>query len=180
MTRLTPILWVCAILFGFMQVTLAVAQPTNAYTLGAGDKVHVIVFGENDLTGDYIVDDGGFVALPLIGQVHVGGETIDQAQQVITQKYGANYLVNPRVSVAVTNYRPFFILGEVKNPGSYPYVSGMTVENAVALAGGYTPRGNPDDIRVKHANTASGSEQPIKEDGAVEPGDIIRVRQKLF
>ncbi|HVB81185.1 MAG TPA: polysaccharide biosynthesis/export family protein [Candidatus Binataceae bacterium] len=182
MTRLVPVLWVCicVILCGLAQVSRVEAQPTNAYTLGSGDKVHVIVFGEQDLTGDYDVDDQGFVALPLIGQVHVGGMTMDQAQQVITQKYGANYLVNPRVSVGVVNYRPFFILGEVKNPGSYPYVSGMTVLNAIALAGGYTPRGNPNDILVKHANNSSGSEQPISESAPVLPGDIIRVRQKLF
>lgn len=180
MIRLATVLWVCVIVCGFTQVTPAAAQQANAYTLGAGDKLHVIVFGENDLTGDYVVDDGGFVALPLIGQVHVGGSTIDQAQQVITQRYGANYLVNPRVSVAVINYRPFFILGEVKNPGSYPYVGGMTVLNAVALAGGYTPRGDPDDILVKHANNTSGAGSSIKEGDPVEPGDIIRVRQKLF
>ncbi len=182
MTRLVPVLWVCicVILCGLAQVPHASAQSTNAYTLGSGDKVHVTVFGEKDLTGDYDVDDQGFVALPLIGQVHVGGMTMDQAQQVITSKYGANYLVNPRVSVGVINYRPFFILGEVKSPGSYPYVSGMTVLNAIALAGGYTPRGNPNDILVKHANDSSGNEQPIGENAPVLPGDIIRVRQKLF
>jgi len=156
------------------------AQDAAAYKLGVGDKIHVTVFNEPDLTGDYDVNDQGIVSLPLIGQVHVAGMTLSDAQDIITKKYGANYLVNPRVNVQVLNYRPFFILGEVNKPGSYPYVNGMTVLNAVALAGGYTPRGNPTNIDVKHANDPSSQEQQIGENDVVKPGDIIRVHQKLF
>lgn len=166
------------VFFGF-GTAIAAAQSTDAYTLGAGDQLHVTVFGEDDLTGNYTIDGQGFVSLPLIGHVHVGGMTASQSQEIITQKYAANYLVNPRVSVAVLNYRPFFILGQVKNPGSYPYMNGMTVLNAVALAGGYTDRGNPNNISVTHVNDA-GKDQSIKEGDTVMPGDIIRVHQKLW
>lgn len=154
---------------------------TAAYKLGTGDKVRVTVFNEKDLSGDFDVNDQGLVALPLIGQVQVGGLTLSQAQDLITQKYGKDYLVNPRVNVEVLNYRPFFILGEVKNPGSYPYVNGMTVVNAVALAGGYTPRANKNHIVIKHGTTGGGTgEQEIQEDGAVLPGDVIRVPERFF
>jgi polysaccharide export outer membrane protein len=156
------------------------AQNTAAYQLGVGDKIHIIVYDEPDLTGDFDVNDQGIVSLPLIGQVHVAGMSLSEAQDVITQKYGANYLVNPRVNVQILNYRPFYVIGEVKNPGSYPYVSGMTVLNAVALAGGYTPRGNENNIVVKHADDPAAQEQKIGENDPVKPGDIIRINQKLF
>ena len=153
---------------------------TAAYRLGTGDKVRVTVFNEKDLSGDFDVNDQGLVALPLIGQVQVGGLTLSQAQDLITQKYGKDYLVNPRVTVEVMNYRPFFILGEVKNPGSYPFVNGMTIVNAVALAGGYTPRANRNHIVIKRAANPGAGEQEVQEDGAVLPGDVIRVPERFF
>ena len=153
---------------------------TTAYRLGTGDKVRVTVFNEKDLSGDFDVNDQGLIALPLIGQVQVGGLTLSQSQELITQKYGKDYLVNPRINVEVLNYRPFFILGEVKNPGSYPFVNGMTVVNAVALAGGYTPRANKNHIVMKRAANPSAGEQEVPEDGTVLPGDIIRVPERFF
>jgi protein involved in polysaccharide export with SLBB domain len=173
------------LLLTFLACVLAL-QPLQAraqaaaYKLGTGDKVRVTVFNEKDLSGDFDVNDQGLVALPLIGQVQVGGLTLSQAQDLITQKYGKDYLVNPRVNVEVLNYRPFFILGEVKNPGSYPYVNGMTVVNAVALAGGYTPRANKNHIVIKRATAPTAGEQEVQEDGAVLPGDIIRVPERFF
>lgn len=156
------------------------AADTPAYRLGSGDKVRVTVFNEKDLSGDFDVNDQGLVALPLIGQVKVGGLTLSETETLITQKYGQNYLVNPRVNVEVMNYRPFFILGEVKNPGSYPYVNGMSIVNAVALAGGYTPRANRDRIVVKRASNPGAGEQPVQEDSSVLPGDVIRVLERFF
>ena len=156
------------------------AADTPAYRLGTGDKVRVTVFSEKDLSGDFDVNDQGLVALPLIGQVKVGGLTQSEAENLITQRYGKDYLVNPRVNVEVLNYRPFFILGEVKSPGSYPYVNGMSIVNAVALAGGYTPRANRDRIVVKRASNPSAGEQPVQEDSSVLPGDVIRVLERFF
>jgi len=167
------------VIFGVLVASHASAQGAPAYKLGVGDKVHIIVFNEPDLTGDFEVNDQGIVSLPLVGQVHVGGITVSEAQDVITKKY-EGYLISPRVNVAVLNYRPFFIIGEVKTPGGYPFVNGMTVLNAVALAGGYTPRGDRTDIKVKHADNPSGEEQHIGENDPVLPGDIIRVTQRFF
>lgn len=150
------------------------------YKLGSGDKVRVTVFNEKDLSGDFDVNDQGLLALPLIGQVRVAGLTLSEAQELITQKYGKDYLVSPRVNVEVLNYRPFFILGEVKSPGSYPYVNGISIVNAVALAGGYTPRANRDRIVVKRASDPASGEQPVREDSPVLPGDVIRVLERFF
>jgi protein involved in polysaccharide export with SLBB domain len=150
-----------------------------AYKLGTGDKVRITIFNEKDLSGDFDVNDQGVVALPLIGQVSLVGKTISEAEAFITEKYGQNYLVNPRVNVEVLNYRPFFILGEVKSPGSYPFINGMTVVNAVALAGGYTPRANHDRIMIKHISDPA-AEQPTREDSVVLPGDVIRVLERFF
>jgi protein involved in polysaccharide export with SLBB domain len=162
------------------RASVARAQAAAAYRLGSGDKVRVTVFNEKDLSGDFDVNDQGLIALSLIGQVKVGGLTLSEAQTVITQMYGKDYLVNPRVNVEVLNYRPFFILGEVKSPGSYPFVNGMTVVNAVALAGGYTPRANKNHIVIKRASNPGAGEQEVQEDGAVLPGDIIRVPERFF
>src|SRR6202167_6433272 len=145
------------------------AQSAAAYKLDVGDKVHITVFNEPDLTGDFDVNDQGIVSLPLIGQLHIAGMTLSEAQDFITQKYASNYLVNPRVNVQILNYRPFYVIGEVKTPGSYQFVNGMTVLNAIALAGGYTPRGNRNDIVVKHAST-NNEETPIGENDVVQPG----------
>lgn len=156
------------------------AEDTAAYRLGTGDKVRVTVFGEKDLSGDFDVNDQGMVALPLVGPTKLAGRTISEAEAQITQSYGKDYLVNPRVNVEVLNYRPFFILGEVQKPGSYPYVNGMTVVNAVALAGGYTPRANRGHIAVKRAAKTAAGEQEVGEDAIILPGDVIRVPERFF
>jgi|SRR5690242_4514442 protein involved in polysaccharide export with SLBB domain len=155
------------------------AEPA-AYKLGVGDKVRVTVYGEKDLSGDFDVNDQGEVTLPLIGAVRIAGRSVGDAENLITSAYGKNYLVNPHVNLQVMNYRPFFILGEVKNPGSYPYVNGMTVVNAIALAGGYTPRANTKGIEVKRGSNAGGGEAQVSEDAGVLPGDIIRVPERFF
>lgn len=171
----------CALAIGFFAPWGDWAQAQVAgYRLGSGDKLRVTVFNEKDLSGDFDVNDQGIIALPLIGQVKVGGLTISEAQELITQKYGKDYLVNPRVNVEVMNYRPFFILGEVKTPGSYPYVGGMTVLNAVALAGGYTPRANRNNITVKRSSNPQGNEMEVQEDSVVLPGDVIRIHERFF
>ncbi len=179
--------WLSRVLFCVV-LGLAFLHPVNgraansalAYKLGSGDKIRVTVFGEKDLSGDFDVNDQGVVALPLIGPMVIGGRTISEAEALITERYGKDYLVNPRVNVEVLNYRPFYILGEVQRPGSYPYVGGMTVINAVALGGGYTPRANKDHIVIKRAANPNAGEQEIREDGVVLPGDVIRVPERFF
>ena len=161
-------------------ITTAIADNAPAYTLGSGDKVRVTVYDEKDLSGEFDVNDQGVVSLPLIGPVQVGGKTLSEVGETITKAYAKNYLVNPQVSVEVLNYRPFFILGEVNRPNSYPYVSGMTVIEAVSLAGGYTPRADKSGIHIKHVNRPNEAEQSAQEDTRILPGDVIRVGERFF
>jgi len=163
-----------------LAVGTAPAEDAKAYTLGAGDKVRITVYNEPDLSGEFEVSGQGLVSVPLLGQVQVIGKTTGEVQALLTQKYGKDYLVNPSVTVEVMNYRPFFIIGEVNHPGSYPYVSGMTVINAVALAGGYTPRANHEGIKIKHSNESTEQERDGKEDSVVLPGDVIEVAERFF
>lgn len=162
--------------------TNSTRQPSisTSYKLGTGDKVRVTVFNEPDLSGEFEVNDQGQVALPLIGNVQIGGRSLSESETMIAEKYGESYLVNPRVSLQILNYRPFFILGEVQHPGSYPYVVGMTILNAIALAGGYTPRADKSDIVLKHGADQSAQEKKVGEDVMILPGDVIRVNERFF
>lgn len=151
-----------------------------AYVLGTGDKLHISIFGQHDLDGNYLVDGSGNIQFPLIGQVKAAGKTVPQLQQTLTAALSKGYLVNPSVSIEVTSNRPFYILGEVKAPGQYPYVMGMSVITAVALAGGYTFRADESDVYVRRAGADKEVEMPASEKTKVEPGDIIRVPERFF
>jgi protein involved in polysaccharide export with SLBB domain len=159
----------------------AVQQAVQAeYTLGAGDKLEVTVFGHTDLSGTFDVDGAGQISLPLIGQIVVLGMTAGQAEKVIRERLTPDYLKNPRVSLQVLNYRPFYIIGEVKQPGSYPYVNGLTVIQAVALAGGFTYRAKEKKIVVQRASDAARQKRQVRQTDAVLPGDIIEVQERYF
>ncbi|MGD1933418.1 MAG: polysaccharide biosynthesis/export family protein [Candidatus Phaeomarinobacter sp.] len=149
----------------------------SQYRLDAGDQLRVIVFGQEALTGTYRVDDGGSIAMPLLPPVGVRGLTTAQTKAAIEQALSQTLLRNPNVSVEVATFRPFFILGQVNQPGQYPFVSGMTVETAVAIAGGYTFRANTSRVRITRAavnefKTGTGAQ--------VMPGDTIFVRERYF
>jgi polysaccharide export outer membrane protein len=150
------------------------------YQLGAGDKIKVTVYNQEELSGEYTVDGGGSIALPLIGTLQVKDHTIQQVEQQIITKLKPDYLLNPRVSVSVLNYRPFYILGEVKTPQSYPFVEGMSYLNAVAIAGGYTYRSQKDYVIVIHINDPNKAELKLGLDEKVQPGDVIRVEERFF
>ena len=165
---------------GLMPAAGRAEEPLAAYKLGTGDKLRLTIYDEKDLSGEFSLNDQGAVTLPLVGPVFLLGKTISESETIITERYAKDYLVNPRVNLEVLNYRPFFILGEVRSPGSYPYINGMTVVNAVALAGGYTPRSNRDRIVIKRASDPSVGEQGVREDGVVLPGDVIRVPERFF
>jgi polysaccharide export outer membrane protein len=150
------------------------------YTLGAGDKLRVVVFGQDGISNTYIVDAGGNVSLPLIGSVAARGITTQQLSQRIAERLKQGYVREPHVSVEVETYRPFFILGEVTTPGQYPYVADMTVEKAIAIAGGFAPRADKTTVEL----TPSGPGEQIK--GAVplnyplRPGDTVLVKERWF
>ena len=150
------------------------------YRLGSGDLLKITVFNQKDLSGDYTINGSGQISLPLIGDVNAKDLTAKQVEQGITKKLMPDYLLNPRVSVQVLNYRPFYILGEVKQPKSYPYVDGMTYLNAVAIAGGYTYRAKEDHVEVIRMNDPQNRELTLKMDEKVLPGDVIHVKERFF
>jgi len=159
----------------------AVVQPSSdvAYVLGTGDKLRLIVYGEQDLSGEFDVTGTGKVSLPLVGQVQAAGLTLEQFEKEVGDKLSQGYLTSPKVSAEVLNYRPFYIIGEVDKPGQYPYTSDMTVLNAVAVAGGFTYRANTETVyitRGKEAETQYRASQQVK----VLPGDIVRVPERFF
>lgn len=147
------------------------------YVLGSGDNIRVTVFGHDDLSGEFLVGANGRVSLPLIGELTASGLTVRQMEKEIIDKLQPDYLKDPRVAVEVLNYRPFYILGEVNRPGSYPYVNGMRVINAVALAGGYTYRADEDDLWVTRADGRREQATPTTQ---VQPGDVIEVPERFF
>jgi len=152
----------------------------TAYLLGTGDKVRVIVFGEDDLGGEFQVDGSGFVRLPLIGQVKAADLSAHELENRIATALGNGYLNAPRVSVEVTDYRPFYILGEVNKPGQYPYVNDMSALNAVALAGGYTVKANDSWIYVRRGGQSDEQRVAADQTTKIRPGDVVRVPPTLF
>ncbi len=157
------------------------ASDANApYRLASGDRLRVIVYGQEGLSNSYSVDSSGHIQMPLIGLVPAQGETTAELGQEIERRLHDGFLRDPHVSVEVEAYRPFFILGEVTTPGQYPYVNGMTAETAVAIAGGFTPRADKDGVEV--TRDVNGKEvtgqAPIRY--PVQPGDTIVVRERFF
>lgn len=153
---------------------------TFYYHLGSGDEIKVTVYDEEDLSGEFEIDGSGNISLPLIGTVNVSNKTLKTAEGLITELLADGYLVSPRVSIEVLNYRPFYILGEVDKPGSYPYVNDITVLNAVALASGFTYRANKKKFEI--TRKVDGKEEKIIVDitAKVLPGDIIRIAERFF
>ena len=158
----------------------AVAVNTEDYKLGAGDKVHIVVFGENDLTGDYDVDGSGNVRMSLIGEVEAAGISLRDFEKRVKTALDNGYMKDAQVSVSVVNYRPFYIIGEVNKPGEYPYVNNMSVLNAIALAGGYTYRANQGDVYIQRSGDTEEKTYPADQNTKIYPGDIVRVRERFF
>lgn len=152
---------------------------TSSYRLASGDRVRVTVFRHEDLSGEFALDGAGNFAMPLIGEVQAYGLTTRELESRLQQKLSDGYLVEPQVAVEVLNYRPFYILGEVRAPGAYPYVNGMTVLNAVALAGGFSYRAKQDEFLLQRGGSNAGSTE-VAGDSALLPGDIITVQERFF
>ncbi|WP_422385464.1 polysaccharide biosynthesis/export family protein [Oceanicaulis alexandrii] len=157
-------------------------EPTlaPAYVLGSGDQLRIIVFGEDNLSGEFFIDGAGMVSLPLVGEVAAAGKTVAEFRTELEARLSDGYLNDPRVSAEVLNYRPFYILGEVEESGEYPYTDGLTVMNAVARAGGFTYRANTRVVFIKRANTNAEIEVPLSATVRVMPGDTIRIAERFF
>ena len=157
----------------------AVAHDT-AYKLDAGDKLRVVVFGQEGLTNTYAIDAGGSITMPLIGAVPARGRTPAELAAEITAKLRNGYIRDPSVAVEIDSYRPFFILGEVAAPGQYPYVPNMTVESAVAIAGGFSPRARRDSVTLTHTDNAGSMRVVVPLGTTVSPGDTVLVNERWF
>ncbi len=149
------------------------------YTLGSGDRIQITVFGVDLLSGEFPIDGGGNISYPLLGEIKVGGLTLRELENTLLEKLRDGYLVNPSISLEVLNYRPFYILGEVRNPGKYEFVSGISIYNAVAMAGGYTHRARENRARVTRSNPEETLEN-VDHSTLVMPGDIIHIRERFF
>lgn len=181
----------CALTRALLVVLLAVALPVTAqeeavapadenYRLGPGDKLRVNVFNQADLTGEYTLDGSGQFSMHLIGPVAAKGLTASELERLLVSRLKPDYLVNPRISVQVLSYRPFYIIGEVGRPASYAYVDGMTYLTAIAIAGGYTYRAKKDVVYVVRASDPDRQELRLSVNDKVQPGDIIRIDERLF
>lgn len=160
------------------QLTLAASDV--GYTLGAGDKLRITVYGEEKLTGEYLVDGSGAIAFPLIGAVPAKGLTPPALARALTTALSKGYLDNPSVAIDVLNFRPYYILGEVNKPGEYPFVEGLTVFSAVAKSEGFTYRADDRRVFIRHKDGKAETLYRLDGMTPVQPGDTIRVLERRF
>jgi protein involved in polysaccharide export with SLBB domain len=158
----------------------ASANYAPTYTLDSGDKLRVVVFGQDGITNSYTVDAGGNVNLPLIGTVPARGYSTQQLSKVIGEKLKQGYVREPHVTVEIEAYRPFFILGEVTNPGQYPYVANLTAETAVAIAGGFAPRASKSKVELTRNNSQQQFHGEVPLNYPLLPGDTVVVKERWF
>lgn len=176
--RLFLSLLVC-VLFG--NSMLVSADDSAQYRLASGDVIRIIVYGESDLSVEKLrLTDAGTFSYPFIGEVKAQGKTSAEIEQLIVTELKGDYLVDPRVSVSILEYREFFISGEVKTPGGYPFQPGLTLRRAVALAGGLTERASVNRISIIRDNNGTRSNAAATLDTLLKPGDTITIDQGFF
>jgi polysaccharide biosynthesis/export protein len=158
----------------------AAAAPVGPYTLDSGDRLRIVVFGQDGLTNSYAVDASGHIAMPLIGSVSARGATTDELSSRIGDKLRQGFIREPHVAVEVESYRPFFILGEVTQPGQYPYVANMTAETAVAIAGGFAPRAFRQSVIVTRFVNGQQIRMTVPVTYSLRPGDTVNVQERWF
>lgn len=157
------------------------ATSNAAYNLGNGDRLRVTVFGEEDMSGEFLVDSIGQVSIPLVGDVPAAGRSVRDFQRELEERLvSGGILLKPRVSAEVINFRPYYILGEVGLPGEYPYTDSLTVLNAVATAQGFSYRANKKTIGIRGIDDAEEQRVRLSPDLKVRPGDTIRILERVF
>ena len=177
------LLWVRLplMLFLWLAAAAGLAQPADGgYRLGPGDRIIIKVFGEEDLSMDFRLNDSGRLNYPFLGELVVEGLTVGELEQLITRGLKDSYLRDPSVTISIAEYRPFFLKGEVKNPGAIPYQPHLTVERAIAIGGGFTERASRSKIEVIRASDPAHKAVHVELSDPVFPGDIINVKQSFF
>jgi protein involved in polysaccharide export with SLBB domain len=190
--RLFPalLLVIVALLSGCEGMTVAgvasqdqYASPTSgveAPRLQSGDKIRITVYGEDKLSGDYQIDPAGYVSLPLAGTIKAAGLSKAELEQELAKKFRGDYLRNPKVTVDVASFRPFYIMGEVEKPGEYPYRGNLNVLSATVVAGGPTYRANKSKVYIQREGETAFKEYPLSPGVMIFPGDLIRVPERYF
>ena len=158
----------------------AVAAATSPAKLQPGDKIRIVVFGEDSLNGEYQLDQSGQISLPLAGTVKVQGLTQTELEQELAKKFRSQYLKSPKVTVTITTLRPYYIIGEVKSPGQFAYQSGLNVLTALAIAGGPTYRASRNTVEIQRLGETSMHEYPVSASVPILPGDVIKVPERYF
>lgn len=160
--------------------TQPISETSAPYALDSGDRMRIVIFGQADLSGEYTVDGSGFISIPLIEPTQTRGLSTQELEIELVAILGQTLLRNPNVSVEILNYRPFFILGEVNNAGQFPFVSGMTVQTAVAIAGGFTFRANESNALITRKRAENIVELRVRTNQPVSPGDTILIEERFF
>ncbi|MFT5397158.1 MAG: protein involved in polysaccharide export with SLBB domain [Gammaproteobacteria bacterium] len=150
------------------------------YVLGTGDMIRIQVYDEDDLYLESRVSDRGTISYPFLGELKVTGFTSKQLAGTITSRLKGDYLINPKVSVDIMEYREFYVNGEVEDPGGFPFQPGVTVRKAISIAGGFKERASKEKINVIHDDDPNGEPKPVKLDAFILPGDIITVEESFF
>lgn len=175
-----PLLCVVFLLAGLVCAAGARAQADATYALGPGDTILIKVFGEEDLSMKLVIGDSGKLNYPFLGELQVSGITVKQLEALIATGLRGDYLLNPDVTVTMEGYRPFYVNGEVKKPGGYPYHPGLTLQKAIALAGGFTERASRTKIAVAPATDPNAEPRVMGLNDSIQPGDVITVDQSFF
>ena len=152
----------------------------QAYQVDSGDRLRITVFDQEDLSNVYEVDQAGRIDFPLIGMVAARGMTTSQLDGAITSRLGASFLRSPDVAIEIDQYRPFFVMGEVNAPGQYTFVAGMTVQQAIAIAGGFTSRGYQGGVDITRTINGEVMTGRVLTTDPVRPGDTLYIHQRLF
>ena len=155
-------------------------EPRGAYKLDSGDKLRVFVYAQPSLSRIYTIDNEGFISVPLIGNVQARAMSTRGLEASITARLGVEFVREPHVTVDIQQYRPFFILGEIRTAGQYPYVGGLTVDAAVAIAGGYSDRADERKVQITRRIKTGVEKMDVSGDAEVRPGDTISVRERWF
>ena len=162
-------------------ITDLASPQINVYRLKPGDKLKIAVFNEPDLTGEFQVEDGGKIAFPLVGEVQAAGLSVNDFQSNLARQLQQGFVRNPRVTIDLINLRPINVIGEVRNAGQYAYRPGLTIQDTIAMAGGYTYRANTNTVYLRRSDQSSDVTVPVgRSKLTVLPGDNIRVPERYF
>jgi protein involved in polysaccharide export with SLBB domain len=169
-----------SILYFLFSWSLALQAQSTQYMLGSGDMVRIQVYDEEDLYLEARVSDSGTISYPFLGELKVVGITPTELEQHITESLRGDYLINPKVSVDILEYRPFYVNGEVGSPGHFPFQPGITVRKAISIAGGFKERASKDKIFIIRDNAESDEPEKVILDEVIKPGDIVTVEESFF